>query len=175
MIKHVLDLCVYKRVSVLVVPDLKALLNEIAGINAVVVAFSRNATHDPKINIVCENINQICQNYPVPETHAAFVDDESKFLASVPVEKSEKPYVIQNVYLYRDPNENRRVFVPKTECKDKTDKMDVDSSEFLSIEDNVSVLNKYKSLIVKQVISNPDRNKRKLDLIKNRKKKQRVA
>lgn len=185
MIKHVIDLCVFKRIPVLVVPDLKQFLKDTVGIGATVLAFRNNLLTDSKLYLVHKRITDMFVNYPISEKHAAFNIIDTNFFDVVSNEtiKDDKTKVdlhIENVYLYRDISKTGRVFVPKNSNESKGNRVDTVETHltgFLSLNDNIddsSKLSTYNSLVVKQIKGNPHRNKRKVDMIKNKKKKQRI-
>ncbi|KAI4456276.1 hypothetical protein MML48_8g00010465 [Holotrichia oblita] len=179
MIKHVIDLCILKLVPILVVSDFKEFLKEVLGISAAAIAFGKDVDCDAKNETIVGAINQIFLNYPIPESHVSFNNGSLNFLNALHVSEEKvdaKQESDAKVYLYRD-RKSSRVFIPRNSNvnyneKQRMDRMEVDSSGFLSFNDDAS--EDYKSLIVKQVVNNPNRNKRKLEMLKNKKKKQKV-
>ncbi|GJQ80123.1 hypothetical protein Trydic_g19404 [Trypoxylus dichotomus] len=139
MIKHLVDLCVFKRVPFLIVEDFKGFLKEVVGISSAAIAFRKSINHETYIKIVLEKITDIFKSYPIPTTHASYNDERSFLIDASPKEESKQctsnnqKDICSNVYLHRDVSTTSRAFVPNGSSDvriPRIDKMDVDSSGF---------------------------------------------
>lgn len=153
MVKHVIDLCVLKKVNVLVVPKLKETLASSTGIPTIVLGLNDVR----KFDAFNEKVKTLCANYPVPERHAHFAEDEACCVEpEQSVVEDEEIAVTKNFHLIRtDPNV--RVFVPETsKAKSQTNPTD-----FLSFDDRKPTLKtNYIGLKVKSVRKNANRPKK---------------
>lgn len=178
MIKHIIDLCILKLVPILVVSNFKEFLKQVLGISAAAIAFAKDVVDNEKNETIIQAINRIFLSYPIPTGHACFNNENLNFLTTSHTNEHNihtKQDLNVDVYLYRDDKSSGRVFIPRSSNdthneKCGMDRMEVDSSGFLSFNNYIS--EDYKSLIVKQAVNNPHRNKRKLEMLKSKKKKQ---
>lgn len=186
MVKHVVDLAVLHNTPLLIVPNLKTILKEHIGINSMVLAFKLNAEIPSNYSIIIEEIKEIYTKHLPPEKHINFnrieAVEEAPQAMDVEIATKEKIETIasfKNCHLRRQ-DTTQRVFVPELstdgEATTVLDKTSTDLN-YIPIGD-IKVSKKeptkpkvsYKSLIVKRVTGNKDRNKKKIDTLKRKKR-----
>uniref|UniRef100_A0A1Y1N6Z2 Ribosomal protein eL8/eL30/eS12/Gadd45 domain-containing protein n=1 Tax=Photinus pyralis TaxID=7054 RepID=A0A1Y1N6Z2_PHOPY len=181
IVKHVVDICVLHKVPILVVPNLKNLLKEVMNLPSLVVAFKRTKLDYSRVNGV---IKEIYRNYPPPKDHIHSNRDfeDNAMDVSESNSDSEDPQ-LPSLYLQRTSSE--RVFIPQPSRRRESIDSDlkVKGEEFLSFETErpiqltpaVSEARKegkvsYKSLLLKRVASDKNRDIKKIVQLKKKKK-----
>lgn len=180
LVKHVVDMCIIKNVPILVIPELRQSLQRRFGVSAVVFGVKSN-------DFLVEVLKKVHVNYPVPKDHIHYLrmlehdvekDSDSVVVEEVQMEESdddEKEDVNKVLYLYRT-SKRERVFKPaksegKFENAAAVSKPDVG---FVSLDDGgekTDQKSNYKALIVKRLKGNKDREKRKREIMIQKKKK----
>ncbi|CAG9774086.1 unnamed protein product [Ceutorhynchus assimilis] len=188
MVEHLLDSSVLLRIPTLVVPGLRDILKTTCGISSAALALT-DTEKFKELQLIVKNLHE---KYPVPKRHINYqrslIDEDQTNNQSVVVIEDEDcpkttedsvivvedPMVVidddnekSTVYLYRD-SKNKRVFVPS-----KSDAGpiigEVATNLFLSLCDVDSPPKKlYKSLKVRRIKGNHNRNKMKIGQIKEK-------
>ncbi|KAK4874078.1 hypothetical protein RN001_013438 [Aquatica leii] len=175
LVKHIVDMCVLRKVPVLAVPNLKNILKEVTGLVGVTIAFKCNTNYA----VIDEKIKQLYKNYQPLIAHISTHTESNEETQMEVVHKDNKPSQT-NVYLYRK-SKTQRVFIP--ELSVKRDSLSTfiqtgnESLDFISLGDNpVKIDTKkevrtgtkvsYKSLLLKRVTSNKNRDKKKIEQLK---------
>lgn len=188
MVEHVIDQSVLMRIPVLVVPELRKVLQETCRISSVTIAF----TDVIKYAEVCQAIEQIAVNYPIPRNHIHFnritseasvivIDDSVMDINEEKDENCSKQNCddkqgepsTEGIYLFRK-SVTERVFVPEKSSEQikNLGHMQLDSMEFLPFGVSLApTLPKFKSLMVKRMKGDVNRAKRKITQIKGRNNK----
>lgn len=196
LVKHVLEMCTIRNVPVLVIPGLKDNLSSQTNISAVAFAIKNNPDSNEVSSSVIQTVQQIYRMYPVPENYihcykkgtkeadvsnqnVSNLNESAVQQQDADVNEQSETEVASNekdVYLYRT-CKSQRVFVPDPLPTDD-DKVNSNASCFTSRGfvpltekteslKSVSKTN-YRSLIVKRLKGNKDRNKRKQEFMKNK-------
>lgn len=172
LVKHVIDMCVIKNLPVLVVPELRQILLQRAGVTGVVFGVKNN-------NLLTQTIKDIHMNYPVPEDHIHYFrslkceEADFKVNEAVPVEDAAMEETEeQDLYLYRS-STKERVFKPETSQSSVAIVAAPLKQEhsFLSLEEKTAQKPNYRALIVKRLKGNKNREKRKREIVKHNKSK----
>lgn len=197
MVKHIIDMAVLKKVSVLIIPNLRSTLKEKTGIASVVIAF-KGVSMDSRYWIIDKKVKEISSNYAVSPDHVNLhrnVDNSDDELISQcsPMDVDQSPFkseskTSRNLYLYRK-SKTKRAFIPelsqKREIIKPFNELEVNTSGFLAFSDsitnrkseddtrknNIQTKSKvsYKSLLIKRVANNKDRDKKKIAMLKKSK------
>lgn len=181
LVKHVVDMCIIKNVPILVIPELRQTLQQRFGVSSVAFGVKSN-------DFLVEVLKNVHVNYPVPEDHIHYLrmlehdaekDSERVVVEEVQMEETdnddEKEDANKDLYLYRT-SKHERVFKPaksegKVENAAAVSKPDVG---FVSLDVGVEKTDQksnYKALIVKRLKGNKDREKRKREIMVQKKKK----
>lgn len=177
LVKHVMDMCVIKNVPVLVVPQLREVLKQRAGMSAV--AFGVKDDGD----LLAQTVKNIHMNYPVPEDHIhSFRRQECEG-----IENKEAVDVEMEVETCREMVERKELFLRRASKTERAFKAESSESAaaivsvpakgqgdvgFLCLEESVGKTVKkvnYKALIVKRLKGNKEREKRKKEIAGHKK------
>ncbi|XP_018578447.1 uncharacterized protein LOC108916634 isoform X2 [Anoplophora glabripennis] len=189
MVRHVLDTAILYRVPIIIFDDLRHLLFKVCGISSVIIGISKNINPESKLNLIKESVIQIFEKLPEPLDHINYnrsIKNVSNMETSQPstqqVEDKDSSLLTNSdelidgstIYLIRK-SKDKRVFIPDKSEYVNIHKMEVDSTGFLPFSepsrietDNKSIKTNYKSLIVKRLKGNPNRNKRKIENLKRK-------
>lgn len=75
MIKHVINLCVLKRVPVLIVSNLKETLKDKTGLTGACICLTSDISSNDKLKELEDLISTLSKGYPVPHNHINFKDN----------------------------------------------------------------------------------------------------
>nr|XP_023021675.1 uncharacterized protein LOC111510051 isoform X1 [Leptinotarsa decemlineata] len=182
MVQHLIDLAILYRVPVLILDDLRDLLKTHTGISSLALGVRKDIRSEPGLNLIKKTVNEIFANFPLPKNHINFnrsLKNESNDDADVGSEnqvvescvKVDENQIKQTVYLKRV-SKQKRAFIPQLTDEKKTAKMEVDETGFLAFSDEPVkpkvVEPKYKSLVIKRLKGDPNRNKRKIENLKRK-------
>ncbi|KAL1494068.1 hypothetical protein ABEB36_009725 [Hypothenemus hampei] len=190
MVEHLIEQSVLTLTPILVVPKLREILKTVCGFSSITIAFTKLKKY-PMIQQVIENIYK---NHPVPRNYIHFQkyldtvnssiividdtlrDDDSVIYLDDTIGNDESK--IKSFYLYRD-SKQQRAFVPeKSSVPLEKHTFQSNSEDFVAFNvDNVNneMPMQYECLKVKKTKGDSNRNKRKLDVIKTKKKGNKIS
>ncbi|KAK5641960.1 hypothetical protein RI129_010507 [Pyrocoelia pectoralis] len=177
LVKHIIDTCLLHNIPVLVIPNLKTLLKELMNLSSIVVSFKSTKLN---YSTIVEKIEEIYLNYHSPKHHINSAYDFENVTALSESSSEQECSRPINLYLHRKTNE--RVFIPH--LSHKREVVDADfklkEEEFVSFaEDRPSQLAptickqtkvSYKSLLLKRITNNKNRDVKKIVQLKTKNK-----
>lgn len=186
MVRHVVDMAVLTSTPVLVMPDLRKILKSCCGLSSVSLGVKKDVLNNSGLCVIVKQVKEIYGHYPVPKDHINYhrinVEDSkdvemvesSGNKTNVGKLDSEEEFV----YLQRT-NNGKRAFVPElSEFSGRMVNETVAGSSdgFLAFnqDENKSInmtKKQYKSLVIKRLKGNKDREKRKQEQLKGKKSK----
>ncbi|KAJ8916819.1 hypothetical protein NQ315_005826 [Exocentrus adspersus] len=196
MVQHILDAAVLYGLPVIIFYNLRSLLSEVCGVTSAVICINKDVSPESKLNLIVETARQIFEKYPPPVDHINYkrslqnehilesskdLENKTTTAAKTPTElnssTSDSDETEATIYLKRN-SERERAFVPGSSEKNiNVYKMEVDSTGFLPLStqiveqrSNPVRATNYKSLVVKRLKGDPDRNKRKITNLKRKRK-----
>ncbi|KAG5875501.1 hypothetical protein JTB14_036947 [Gonioctena quinquepunctata] len=180
MVQHLIDLAVLYRTPVLVIDNLRNLLKDHTGISSLVLGIHKK-TSKSSLSSMKKTIYDLFEKFPCPKNHINYnrsikkqinekMDSSSNVKTVEPYIKICDDKIRAEVHLKRE-NKQKRVFVPLIiEEVKQSPKMQIDETDFIAFSDEPIekkvVKPLYKSLIVKRLKGDSNRNKRKIDTLK---------
>ncbi|CAH1116199.1 unnamed protein product [Phaedon cochleariae] len=180
MVQHLVDMAVLKNIPILAVDNLRSLLKTQCGIGSVALAIHREIPTESKLNLIKDLVHTLFTTCSVPVNHINYKRSIDNHVAAHPqpnITKQKEPKIPvdenairQLVHLKRQ-NQHSRTFKPELSTIDKkVTKLQVDETGFLAFSDDPveeKPLKHYKSLIVKRLRGDKNRNKRKMKSLKD--------
>ncbi|KAF5270710.1 hypothetical protein FQA39_LY01448 [Lamprigera yunnana] len=175
LVKHIIDMCVLQEKPVLLLPGLKDLLQQTTGLKSLTIGFKLNS----KYTIIDSKIKEIYKNYK-PAINQISLKNTS---AQMKMDVIDYAKLIRNVHLHRI-SKNERVFKPELSVKRESTNIcshsDAKTTDFISFGDesidvspkevNPKTKVSYKALLLKRVINNKNRDKKKIQWLKAKSK-----